>query len=159
MDLLWEEYTRMQNGQQPEYEFDTNAEVGDLSKYMKVFGSQEIGEDTDSLIMQEAKRFCKHYDIDDDILVQYMWLAEDFKLAWHIDDATRCRSSVNTIMTNDPAPVTFREGSFYYKCAALDVMQEHCVNNSTERVLMRISFSTLTHDKLGDKIHAKDISS
>ncbi len=159
MDILWQQYNIMKDGPQPDYEFTKEGETTkNTLSGIKVFGSQEYGEDTDSLIMQEAKRFCKHYNIEDDILVQYMWIDKDFSLSWHVDDATRCRSSVNVIMTDDPAPVTFREGNFYYKCAALDVMQEHCVNNnSNERVLMRISFRTLAHDKLvNEHVHTKD---
>lgn len=148
MDLLWNEYNQMKSGPQPDYQFSKDGEVrSNTLKGMAVYGTQEYN--TESALMQEARRFCEHYNIKDDIFAQFMWVDEDFKLSWHIDDATVCRSSVNVIMTPDSAPVTFREGNFYYKCAALDVMQEHCVNNnSNERVLMRISFKTLTHEKL-----------
>ena len=148
MDLLWNEYNQMKSGPQPDYQFSKDGEVrSNTLKGMAVYGTQEYN--TESALMQEARRFCKHYNIKDDIFAQFMWIDKDFKLSWHIDDATVCRSSVNVIMTPEPAPVTFREGNFYYKCAALDVMQEHCVNNnSNERVLMRISFKTLTHEKL-----------
>lgn len=159
MDLLWQEYERMKSGPQPDYEF---AKDGKTTKNtldgLKVFGSQDYGVDTDSAVFKEAKRFCKHFNIEDDILVQYMWMDKNFDLSWHVDDATRCRSSVNVIMSDNPAPVSFREGDFFYKCAALDVMQEHSVSNdNNERVLMRISFRTLTHDKLvNDYVYTKN---
>ena len=150
MDLLWQEYHRMKNGQQPKSQFYSEGRIKtNTLDGFAVYGSQEQGEDMDSLLMQEAKRFCNYFGIEDDILAQFMWVDKDFELSWHIDDATRCKSSVNVIMTEDPAPVTFREGDFYYKCAALDVMQEHAVfNKDKERVLMRISFRTLTHSEL-----------
>ena len=152
-DLLWSEYERLQQGPQPNYEFlgDGKPRYNTLSG-IKVYGSQDYREDTNSLLMQEAKRFCNHFGITDDILAQYLWLEKDFYLKWHIDDVTRCTSSVNVIMTDDPAPVSFREGDFKYKCAALDVMKEHSVtNNDTDRLLMRISFRNLSHYDLVKK--------
>lgn len=150
MDLLWDEYNRMKDGPQPDYEFSKEGKTKkNTLKGMAVYGSQDIGVDADTLLMDEARKFCSYFDIEDEIFAQFMWIDKDFNLSWHIDDATRCRSSVNVIMTDDPAPVSFREGDFYYKCAALDVMQEHSVTNKDkERILMRISFKNLTHDKL-----------
>ena len=156
LDLLWQEYERMKNGPQPDYEFSKEGKTKkNTLSGLAVYGSQNHGEDTDSLLMQEAKRFCKHYGIEDSILAQYLWLDKGFFLDWHTDDATRCQSSVNVIMTEDPAPVEFRggdfdyQGKFYYKCAALDVMKEHSVQNEDkERVLMRISFKNLSHYEL-----------
>jgi hypothetical protein len=150
INLLWQEYERLKSGPQPDYKFSKDGKTTkNTLSGLKVFGSQEYNKDTSSLLMQEAKRFCNHYGITDDIFAQFMWVDKDFNLSWHIDDATKCRSSVNIILTDDAAPVTFREGNFYYKCAALDVMQEHAVfNKDKERILMRISFRTLTHDKL-----------
>jgi hypothetical protein len=149
-NLLWQEYKRLQLEPQPNYEFLVDGKPRhNTLQGIKVYGSQEYGEDTDSLLMQEAKRFCKHFGITDDILAQYLWLEKDFYLKWHIDDITRCTSSVNVIMTEDPAPVSFREGEFKYNCAALDVMKEHSVtNNKNQRVLMRISFRNLSHRDL-----------
>lgn len=145
--LLWQEYNRMKDLPQPEYKFKTaGVEQRKTVSGMGVYGTQEYN--VDSVLTQEARKFCKQFNIEDDIFAQFMWLDKDFTLPWHTDDATVCKSSLNYIMTDDPAPVEFGEGEFYYKCAALDVMREHRVNNSSERVLMRISFRTLTHDRL-----------
>jgi len=150
MDLLWQEYERMKHGPQPDYEFSKDGKTTkNTLNGLAVYGTHDYGVDTDTLLMQEAKRFCRYFGIEDDILAQFMWIDKNFELSWHTDDATRCRSSVNVIMTNDPAPVTFREGDFYYKCAALDVMQEHAVfNRDKERILMRISFRNTRHKDL-----------
>lgn len=156
MDVLWKEYHRFKNLPQPEYEFRAeNKTKKNTLPGIAVYGSQNHGEDKDSLLMQEAKKFCKHYGIKDSILAQFLWLDKNFFLSWHKDDATRCQSSVNVIMTEDPSPVEFRggeydyQGKFYYKCAALDVMKEHSVqNDDRERILMRISFKDLSHADL-----------
>lgn len=158
-DILWNEYERMceSNPDSPAYEYIRNGET--ISKQyteLKVLGSLVYGENSNSLMMLEGKKFCEYYDIDDDIVVKFMKMAGGFELGWHIDDLRVCKSSVNYIMSPDPAPIKFEDGEYTYKCAVLDITKKHSVYTPIDRLLFRISFRTYTFDKIVEHIKKKN---
>ena len=158
-NILWKEYNRMcdSNPNSPAYEYIRNGEM--ISKQyneLKVLGSLIYGEDADTLMMAEGKKFCKYYSIGDDIVVKFMKMTSGFELGWHIDDLRVCKSSVNYIMSPDPAPIKFEDGEYTYKCAVLDITKKHSVYTPIDRLLFRISFRTYSFEKIIEHIQKKN---
>ena len=153
-DLLWNEYYRLKNEPEPKFNFYVDGKEKSYTiPGFRVLGSQTYGEDTDSRLIKEASKFVKHFNIEDEYIALFLWMDKGFHLPWHVDDVKGCQSNINYVMTPNPEPVEFRDGKYNYKLAALDVMQEHQVVNSTEeRILMRISFKTLKYGELVDYI-------
>ena len=156
-DVLWSEYNRLFNEEQPDYEFYKHGvKIKKKIVGFKVLGSQIYGENLDSPLLLEAKRFVDHFDIEDDYIALFLWMAKDFNLDWHTDDSEVCSSTVNYIMSDSPQPINFRDGKYDYKCAAIDVMKEHRVENGQdERVLFRVTFKNLTYDELVKHVKEK----
>lgn len=153
-ELLWAEYQRLKGEPDPKFNFYVNGEQKSHTiPGFRVLGSQTYGEDTDSLLIKEAGKFVKYFNITDEYIALFLWMDKGFHLPWHVDDVKGCQSNINYVMSNNPEPVEFREGKYNYKLAALDVMREHQVKNSSdERILMRISFKTLKYGELVDHI-------
>lgn len=153
-DVLWSEYYRLKDLPDPKFNFYVDGEQKSYTiPGFRVLGSQTYGEDKDSALIKEAGRFVKHFGIDDEYIALFLWMDKNFHLPWHVDDVKGCQSNINYLMSPEPQPVEFRDGKYFYKLAALDVMQEHQVVNTTEeRILMRISFKTLQYGELVDCI-------
>jgi len=72
-------------------------------------------------------------------------------LDWHTDINTLC--SVNMVLSDDPAPISFRSGETYYRQALLNTTVPHAVRNGrTERILFKISIFNRTFEEVAATI-------
>jgi hypothetical protein len=72
-------------------------------------------------------------------------------LDWHTDINTLC--SVNMVLSDDPAPISFRSGEMYYRQALLNTTVPHAVKNGpTERILFKISIFDKTFEQVAETI-------
>ena len=72
-------------------------------------------------------------------------------LDWHTDINTLC--SINMILSEEPAPISFRTGDVFYKQALLNTTVSHAVKNGEkERILFKISIFDETYEQVASKI-------
>ena len=85
---------------------------------------------------------------------RFYWLKENTVLPEHVDNGTQC--SVNIILTDDAAPVTFSGIDYYYSQALLNTTVPHSVTNGPkERILLKISIFDETYEQLSARIGYK----
>ena len=72
----------------------------------------------------------------------------------HIDNGTL--TSINFILSENAAPITFGNDNFYYKQCLLNTQLMHRVNTtSSERILLKISIFNETYNDLAKRIKYK----
>lgn len=72
-------------------------------------------------------------------------------LDWHTDINTLC--SVNMVLSDDPAPISFRSGETHYRQALLNTTVPHSVRNGrSERILFKISIFDMTFEEVASTI-------
>lgn len=85
---------------------------------------------------------------------RFYWLEPNTIIPYHTDNNTKC--SVNIILTNDRAPVTFNDVDYYYECALLNTAIRHSVvNGNQERILLKFSIFNETFEEVANKINFK----
>lgn len=78
------------------------------------------------------------------------------ELKMHTDINTLC--SVNMVLSDDPAPITFEDGVQFYEQALLNVQIPHAVvNGPNARILFKISIFNETFDQVAEKIKYKGV--
>lgn len=86
---------------------------------------------------------------------RFYWLMPHASLPEHVDYNTQC--SINFILTEDRAPVTFEGKDYSYKQALLNTTRTHSVKNgNTLRLLLKISIFDETFDVLSKRIKYKN---
>lgn len=74
-----------------------------------------------------------------------------FQLPEHVDYNTEC--SINFVLSDNAAPVTFGDRHHYYKQCLLNTKIPHSVHNGPEeRILLKISIFDVTFDELSQRI-------
>ena len=72
---------------------------------------------------------------------------KNWSLPFHKDRGTLC--SINYVLSNTNAKVTFKNYEESYKCALLNVQEEHSVTNLKEdRLLFKVSIFDKTYDEV-----------
>ena len=104
-----------------------------------------------------AQEFADFYNIQDKFITQFLVVEPNKTLPWHADGkpASCC---VNSLLTGGTAPIEFRQNSYQYDTALLNIRNEHRVVNGPDmRVMFRIVFyeETTTFETIRDKIHDK----
>ena len=108
-----------------------------------------------------AQEFADFYNIQDKFVTQFLVVEPNKTLPWHADGkpASCC---VNSLLTGGTAPIEFKQKSYQYETALLNIRNEHrVVNGPVMRVMFRIVFyeETTTFEIIRDKINAKNIPS
>lgn len=68
-----------------------------------------------------------------------------YTLDFHKDRGTLC--SINFVLNDNPDPIRFRYGEFYYTTALLNVQAEHAVSAVTkDRLLFKLSIFDLSYE-------------
>lgn len=87
---------------------------------------------------------------------RFYWAAANSVIPVHIDYNTQC--AVNFVLSDSPAPVTFRGKDYLYTQAVLNTSQPHSVTNgSVERILFKISLFDENYESLIARIPYKKI--
>jgi hypothetical protein len=75
-------------------------------------------------------------------------------LDWHTDINTLC--SINMVLSDDPAPISFRSGEVFYRQALLNTTVPHAVQNGPNpRILFKISIFDQTYEEVASRIPYK----
>ena len=76
-----------------------------------------------------------------------------FTLPFHRDRGTTC--AINFVLSDTSDPIEFRDRSYAYKTAIIDVTREHRVTATTEdRVLFKMSIFDLSFDEVVERYEA-----
>ena len=75
---------------------------------------------------------------------------EGLKLPFHTDRGTKC--SINIVLSDDPDPILFRDGTVIYEVGLLNTEIEHSVIATKQRYLYKLSFFDNTFDEVKDKL-------
>jgi hypothetical protein len=87
---------------------------------------------------------------------RFYWAAANCVIPTHIDYNTQC--AVNFVLSDSPAPVTFRTREYLYTQAVLNTAQPHSViNGPIERILFKISIFDESYESLVARIPYKKI--
>lgn len=87
---------------------------------------------------------------------RFYWTAPNSVIPEHIDNGTQC--SLNFILSDDPAPITFGDVEVFYEQALLNTRVPHSVNNlNSERILLKISIFDESYESLSSRIEYKQI--
>jgi hypothetical protein len=93
-------------------------------------------------------------DFEVDGKPRFYWTAPNSVIPEHTDNGTQC--SLNFILSEDPAPITFFGEDYYYDQILLNTTQPHSVTNtSTERILLKISIFDETYEQLSKRLKYK----
>lgn len=85
---------------------------------------------------------------------RFYWLEASTNLPLHVDNNTKC--SVNFILSDDPAPITFIDQEFYYTQAVINTTVWHSVTNGpVDRLLLKISIFNKSFEEVVDTIKFK----
>jgi hypothetical protein len=85
---------------------------------------------------------------------RFYWTEPNSVIPEHVDNGTQC--SLNFILSDDPAPVTFFGEDYVYTQVLLNTTLPHSVTNgSTERILLKISIFDETYEQLSARIGYK----
>lgn len=108
-----------------------------------------------------AQEFADFYNIENKFVTQFLVVEPNKTLPWHADGkpASCC---VNSLLTGGAAPIEFKQKSYQYDTALLNIRNKHrVVNGPSMRVMFRIVFyeETTTFETIRDKINVKDIPS
>ena len=82
-----------------------------------------------------------------DIKPRFYIQQKGFTLPFHRDRGTTC--AINFVLSSSSDPIEFRDSSYTYKKAIIDVTQEHQVTASSEdRVLFKLSIFDVSFDEI-----------
>ena len=122
-----------------------------------IYGDLDVTTVFDAKLNAFAQDFADFYNIQDKFITQFLVVEPNKTLPWHADGkpASCC---VNSLLTGGTAPIEFRQKSYQYDTALLNIRNEHRVVNGPDmRVMFRIVFyeETTTFETIRDKIHDK----
>ena len=85
---------------------------------------------------------------------RFYWTEPNSIIPEHVDNGTQC--SLNFILSDDPAPITFYGQDYYYTQVLLNTTLPHSVTNGpAERILLKISIFDETFEQLAGRIRYK----
>jgi hypothetical protein len=85
---------------------------------------------------------------------RFYWTEPNSVIPKHVDNGTQC--SLNFILSDDPAPITFFGKDYFYTQVLLNTTLPHSVTNgATERILLKISIFDETYEELSARIGYK----
>lgn len=85
---------------------------------------------------------------------RFYYLEPNTVIPEHTDNGTTC--SINIILNDSPAPITFGNTDYYYTMVLLNTSIPHSVkNNDTERILFKISIFDESYEDLANRIKYK----
>lgn len=85
---------------------------------------------------------------------RFYWLDPHKDIPEHVDNGTTC--SINIILNDEAAPITFGDKDYYYTMVLLNTSIPHSVkNNNTERLLFKISIFDESYEDLANRIKYK----
>lgn len=112
------------------------------------FNHWQIHQFNDSFVEQILK------DFDVEGKPRFYWLAPNTSIPPHVDHNTTC--SINFVLTEPAAPVTFDNTDYHYKQALLNTSIQHRVTNGPhERILLKISIFNEPYEQLAERIKYK----
>lgn len=83
---------------------------------------------------------------------RFFYQQPNFHLMPHKDFGTMC--SVNIILSDNPEPIIFKEKTFYYTQALINVQKIHSVKTlNTERIMLKISIPDKSFDEVSKEIN------
>ncbi len=69
----------------------------------------------------------------------------------HKDIGTEC--AINILLSDDCAPITYRDyGDIYYKCALINTQEIHCVKTDVERILFKLSIMDMKYEDAASRL-------
>ena len=111
-------------------------------------GDWYIGRYTDKHI----DKIVRDFEVDGS--PRFYWLDPFATLPQHVDNDTQC--SINIILTENPAPITFAGVDYTYRQALLNTALPHSVRNGEyERIILKISIFDETYESLSARIKYK----
>ncbi len=85
---------------------------------------------------------------------RFYWQEPHAVVPFHVDNGTQC--SINFVLSDDPAPVSFADAECVYQQALLNTSVLHGVTNgNTQRILLKISIFNETFEQVRDRIKYK----
>lgn len=82
---------------------------------------------------------------------RYYYLQPHAHIPEHVDNGTKC--SINIILTEHAAPITFGDKDYYYDTILLNTTLPHSVtNNEHERIMLKISIFDESYEDLANRI-------
>ena len=97
---------------------------------------------------EEALRIKKLLEDKIECLVRVRFFVQgaDMDLDWHTDHVTV--ASINFVLEGNHSPIEFKDGSYNYECALLDVSKFHRVIKSNEdRLILKCTIRDKTYDE------------
>jgi len=116
----------------------------DMNNWLILRGNEEL-----PVLNEECERFCWDYGLyTSKVKPRYYVLKGDTILPPHVDHNTKC--SINHILSDDNADVSFGEHSYSYTTALLDTSKLHGVDNSNkpDRLLFKLSFFDKSYERM-----------
>ena len=69
----------------------------------------------------------------------------------HKDMTTEC--AINILLSDDCAPITYRDfGDIYYKCALINTQEVHSVKTDVERILFKLSIMDMKYETAASRL-------
>mgnify|MGYP000149542506 CR=1 FL=1 len=101
-----------------------------------------------------VQKICSDLGVDGDprfyVLEPYAFLGQ------HLDHGTQC--SINVILSDKPAPVSFMGKEFYYEACLLNTQLRHGVQNGPEeRLLFKLSIKNKTYDEVKQILEKRNL--
>lgn len=101
-----------------------------------------------------VQKICRDLGIDGD--PRFYVLEPHAFLGQHLDHGTRC--SINVILSDESAPVSFMGKEFYYKACLLNTQLRHGVQNGPEeRLLFKLSIKNESYEQVKEKLKGKGL--
>jgi hypothetical protein len=85
---------------------------------------------------------------------RYYWMKPHAIIPEHVDNGTQC--SLNFVLTENASPITIGGIDYYYDSILLNTTIPHSVtNNSSERIMLKISIFNESYEELAKRIKYK----
>jgi hypothetical protein len=118
-----------------------SAELHHDNRYTKIFNeymSVKINDDYVNKIISDFEITAKP---------KIYYQAPNYYLPMHIDNGTQC--SLNFLISDDLAPITFEDGEFFYHQCLLNTQVKHSVlNTQKERILLKFSIFDKSYNEV-----------
>jgi hypothetical protein len=86
---------------------------------------------------------------------RFYYLQPNAIIPEHTDNGTKC--SINIILTEHAAPITFGDKDYYYDIILLNTTLPHSVtNNEHERIMLKISIFDESYESVAARIKYRD---
>lgn len=130
-----------------EYEIFIDPLNGNLIK------NWQIKKITDGYGYEISELFKKQFNLKD-CRPRFYIQKPNSTIPFHVDRGTLC--SLNILLSDNLAPITFKSGNIYYKSALLNTQEPHAVYTGAEtRILYKISIFDKTYQELRDVLPSK----